>query len=130
MIEAAYSHSVLSGGLSPALLVGVGGAAGALTRFGIGELVGLDHFPISVMVVNAIGTFLATLLVLLAPGRDAVLVASVGFCGSLTTFSTFSVRTVTLWREDRPLAAGTFALGTLLASLFGVGLAVVLVKLV
>lgn len=129
MIDAWHPISVGSGGLVTALLVGFGGAMGALTRFGIGELVGVDQFPVSVMVVNALGTFFATLLVLLTPGREVLLVASVGFCGSLTTFSTFSVRTVTLWREDRPLAAGTFAAGTLLAALLGVGVAVVLADL-
>lgn len=114
---------MLSAGLGAALLVGIGGAAGALVRFAIGEFVAVDRFPVSVIVVNALGTFLATLLVLLAPGREVLLLTSVGVCGSLTTFSTFSVRTVTLWREDRPAAAIAFALGTLLACLLGVALA-------
>lgn len=115
--------AALSGSLGPAVLVGLGGAAGALTRFGVAEFVAVDRYPVSVLVVNALGSFLATLLVVLGPGSDALLVASVGFCGSLTTFSTFSVRTVTLWQEDRPGAAIAFAGGTLLACLLGVGLA-------
>lgn len=118
MIAAAASSAI-----APALLVGVGGAGGALARFAVAEFVSVDRFPLSVLIVNAFGSFLATLLVVLGPGSDALLVASVGFCGSLTTFSTFSVRTVTLWQEDRPGAAIAFAVGTLLAALLGVALA-------
>lgn len=109
--------------IAPAVLVGIGGAAGALARFAVGEYLGADPYPVSVVVVNALGSFIATLLVVLGPASDAVLVASVGFCGSLTTFSTFSVRTVTLWREGRRTVAASFATGTLLAALVGVGIA-------
>lgn len=110
--------------VEPVVLVGLGGAVGALTRFAIGEVVAVDRYPLSVIVVNLLGTFLATLLVVRSPNAELLLLASVGFCGSLTTFSTFSVQTVHLWEEDRPVAATSFALGTLLACLLGVGLAV------
>lgn len=110
-------------GLASALLVGLGGAAGALVRFGIGERIQVRRFPASVVAVNVLGTTLATLLVLSTGDREVLLLASVGFCGALTTFSTFSVRTVALWREDRPAAAILFAIGTLLACLLGVGVA-------
>lgn len=110
-------------GIEPFLLVGVGGAVGALLRFGIGEAIDVDRFPIAVVVVNVLGTFLATLLALVSPASEVLLFASVGFCGSLTTFSTFSVRTVDLWTSERRLAAGVFAVGTLLACLLGAGLA-------
>jgi len=109
--------------IEPVLLVGLGGAAGALLRFGIGESIDVDRFPVAVIAVNVLGTFLATLLALLGPAREALLFASVGFCGSLTTFSTFSVRTMGLWEAERRLAAGIFAIGTLLACLGGAGLA-------
>lgn len=110
-------------GIESMLLVGVGGAAGALLRFGVGERIDVDRFPVAVVAVNVLGTFLATLLALLSPAHDVVLFGSVGFCGSLTTFSTFSVRTVGLWAAGRRLAAVALAVGTLLACLLGVGLA-------
>lgn len=113
-------------GLESVLLVGVGGAAGALARFAIGTAIDVDRFPVGVIAVNVLGTFLATLLAVLSPGRDVLLFASVGFCGSLTTFSTFSVRTVGLWQADRRLAATSFAVGTLGACLGGAGLALAL----
>lgn len=108
----------------PALLVGIGGAAGALVRFTVGELVAIDRYPLSVLLVNFLGTFLATLVLVESAGAELLLFASVGFCGSLTTFSTFSVQTVRLWQADRSAAAISFAIGTLLACLVGVGLAV------
>jgi CrcB protein len=113
-------------GLASALFVGVGGAAGALMRFGIGERIEVRRFPASVVVVNVLGTFLATLFLLSTGDRELLLLATVGFCGALTTFSTFSVRTVALWREDRPGAAILFAGGTLAACLAGVGSATAL----
>lgn len=116
-------------GVASVLLVGIGGAAGALARFVIGEWIDVDGFPIAVIVVNVVGTFLATLLALTSPGDGLTLFASVGFCGSLTTFSTFSVRTVGLWEAERRLAAASFAAVTLLACLGGAGLAVGIVAL-
>lgn len=116
--------AVGAAGIEPIVLVGLGGAAGALTRFAIGELVAADRYPISVIVVNLVGTFLATLLLVRSPSAELLLLASVGFCGSLTTFSTFSVQTVRLWQEDRPAVATSFALGTLLACVLGAGIAV------
>jgi len=111
-------------GIEPVLLVGVGGAAGALTRFAIGELISIDRYPASVIAVNLLGSVLATLLFVRSPGDELVLLTGVGFCGSLTTFSTFSVQTVRLWTEDRPAAAISVAFGTLLACLVGASLVV------
>lgn len=129
MTTVAVLASDIGSGLASVLLVGIGGAAGALARFVIGEWIDIDRFPVAVIVVNAVGTFLATLLALTSLRDDLLLFASVGFCGSLTTFSTFSVRTVGLWEAERRLAAASFAAGTLLASLGGAGLAVGIVSL-
>lgn len=123
-VGALVQASGAGAGPEPVLLVGIGGAAGALTRFAIGELIAVGRYPASVIAVNVLGSALATLLFLRSPGDEFLLVASVGFCGSLTTFSTFSVQTVRLWKEDQPAAAISFALGTLLACLLGAVLAV------
>lgn len=90
-----------------------GGAIGALTRFwvssGVYRLMGRD-FPWGTLVVNVIGSFLMGFLFVLfierlaaAPEwRAAVLV---GFLGALTTFSTFSVETLTLIEQGFLLKA-------------------------
>lgn len=120
--------SVDLAGLVPVLLVGIGGAGGAIARFAIAEFVSVDRFPVSIVAVNALGTFLAVLVVGLDPDSGAVLLGVAGFCGSLTTFSSFSVQTVSLWNEDRPAAGIAFATGTLLVCLLAAGLATGIVR--
>lgn len=43
------------------------------------------------LVVNVVGSFLLGLLLAVDPGRDALLTLGAGFCGALTTFSTFAL---------------------------------------
>jgi len=117
------------GSAQPALLVGVGGALGAVTRYAVGEVAGRESFPSSVVLVNAVGSFLAALVMIRSPSSEATLLLAVGYCGSLTTFSTFSFQTVHLWEQERRLAAVLHAVGTLAASLAGVGLAVLLASI-
>lgn len=89
------------------LAIAAGGALGALGRFwvssGIYRLVGRD-FPWGTLAVNALGSFLMGFLFVLflerlitgPEVRGAVLV---GFLGAFTTFSTFSMETLTLIEE-------------------------------
>lgn len=83
-------------------LVALGGALGALTRYGLG-LVALRlgghfaSFPLMTLLINVSGSFVLGLLTAMV-GRGAVppevrLLLSVGFLGAYTTFSTFSVDT-------------------------------------
>jgi len=86
------------------LTIAGGGALGALGRFfvsaGVYRLLGRD-FPWGTLTVNTLGSFLMGFLFVLflerlasAPElRSAVLV---GFLGAFTTFSTFSMETLTL----------------------------------
>lgn len=88
------------------VLVGLGGAAGALFRYGVGRLVGDRSFPWATLVVNALGSFVLGVVVVAGLDEGALLLLGVGFCGAFTTFSSFSVQTVALWeRGHRGLAA-------------------------
>ena len=107
-----------------ALLVLVGGAVGAparyLTDLYVRQWTGGD-FPWGTMAVNAAGSLVLGLLAGAAasgvlPGWVLTL-AGTGFCGALTTFSTFSYETVRLaengrWRSAALNVLGSLAVGT------------------
>ena len=89
------------------LWVGLGGFAGAVTRYGVHNFMRSWEFPAGVLLVNIIGCFFAGVLMSMGDrfGTPMVLFLSVGFLGALTTFSAFSTDTIRLL-ETRP----TFAL--------------------
>ena len=103
-----------------ALLVLVGGAIGAparyLTDLYVRQWTGGD-FPWGTMAVNAAGSLVLGLLAGAAasgvlPGWVLTL-AGTGFCGALTTFSTFSYETVRLAENGRWRSAALNVLGSL-----------------
>ena len=99
-----------------ALLVAVGAAVGAVTRLVFGwawTRVAPGGFPWAIWVVNMIGAFVAGLLAG-ATNTSLFLLAGIGFCGSLTTMSTFALDTVTLAREGMPRIAWANILGSLI----------------
>ncbi len=78
-----------------------GGTAGTLLRYGITKspLV-LGALPVNVLIVNAVGSFILGAFVILSQqwnldAKYALLVA-VGFCGGLTTMSSFALETSNL----------------------------------
>lgn len=84
--------------------VAVGGVVGAAMRWAVLASVDAGRFPWPVFAVNVAGSFI--LGVLLAeewshPRARLVLhdAGGIGFCGSLTTFSTFSVEVVSLYND-------------------------------
>lgn len=109
-----------------ALIAGFG-AAGALARLGVGNLVGWRSFPLATLLVNLAGSF--ALGVLLTWGvtrvsRDVGSGLAIGFLGAFTTFSTFAVDAKLLADDGRVAAAAlyvalTMALG-LAAAITGV----------
>ena len=108
--------------MSPSLLiVAFGGALGAVARYGVGLAAvrfAATGLPLGTWSVNLAGSFLIGLAVpvLVAKGEAHRLALVVGFLGSFTTFSTFSLDTFALWEAGRPAwalanAAGSVALG-------------------
>jgi fluoride exporter len=86
----------------PWLYVGIGGAAGALLRFAVGQALGPARpgaFPWHTFAVNVGGSLLlGAVLALVAADDPRHLrpLLAVGFCGGLTTFSTFGYETIAL----------------------------------
>ena len=100
-------------------LVAVGGALGAVVRYLLATR-WTARFPWAILVANLAGSFgLGVLLGTASPGL--LLFAGVGFCGALTTFSTFALDTFVLVREGRIAASA----GNLAASVAGSLVAVI-----
>ncbi|MEP7090058.1 MAG: CrcB family protein [Nocardioidaceae bacterium] len=74
------------------LLVALGAAVGAPLRYVAGHL--LDgRLPTGTILVNWAGTFLLGWLSGLGLGGHALALLGTGFCGALTTYSSFAVQT-------------------------------------
>lgn len=101
-------------------LVGLGGAIGALLRYGVGEAVPDGRFRLGTVTVNVVGTFVLGALTFAGAGDAVMLAVGTGACGAFTTFSSFSVDAVDLWESQGPWVAAAYAIGTLLAA--GAGL--------
>lgn len=96
------------------LLVGAGGALGAMGRYGISQLPWKGAFPLWTLCVNFLGAVAIGLLSGLFAGKllgeRGKLFWQTGVCGGFTTFSTFSLEAVELFQQGRPALAGLYVL--------------------
>ncbi|MFI5935086.1 fluoride efflux transporter CrcB [Actinoplanes sp. NPDC051494] len=99
------------------LLVALGAAVGAPLRYLTGKLLPTQRFPWATLTVNIAGSLLLGFLIGLpvSPGLAALL--GTGFCGALTTYSTFSHETLTLARTGRQPRAIAYVTLSILAGL-------------
>lgn len=109
------------------LLVAAGGALGAACRYGAGILSAAlfgRRFPVGTLLVNVAGCFIIgavfSAVAEQAHGPLGVFLIQ-GFCGALTTFSTFSLDSFQLLRAGR---AGSAAANVVLNMALGLGAAV------
>jgi CrcB protein len=81
------------------LLVAAGAAVGAPLRYATDLLIQRRHdsvFPWGTLAVNVVGSFIFGLIVAATAGDNLVAGLGIGFCGALTTYSTFSYETLRL----------------------------------
>jgi fluoride exporter len=103
-----------------ALLVVLGAAAGAPLRHLTDRLLRVRFgatLPWGTFAVNIAGSALLGLLVGTAAPPALLAVAGTGFCGALTTYSTFGADTLALAEDGRWVAATVNAAGSVLACL-------------
>ena len=114
----------MTGALTPLVVAGVivAGAVGAVLRYALSRALPVrpGHLPGGILIVNVVGSALAGALIGLAERAaldgDLRLVLITGFCGGLTTFSTWSVETIEFvdggrWRAAILNVVMTLALG-------------------
>lgn len=96
------------------LQVGLGGAIGAMLRFGTGlamlRLTGLG-FPLGVLTVNVVGSFVMGVFTVYAFQRGVQNLSPfvmTGVLGGFTTFSAFSLEAFTLYERGEVAQAGLY----------------------
>ncbi len=108
------------------LWVALGGAAGAVCRYGISLLPIHTTFPIATFVTNLLGAFIIGLVVGWSEKNDlpneVILFTKTGFCGGFTTFSTFSLESMNLISDGKYFVGGGYMILSLLCCVVGVAL--------
>ena len=111
------------------LIVGLGGAVGAVMRYLIGLLpFNPDNgFPIKTFIINVVGAFVIGIVAALAAKNamnpKLVLFLKVGICGGFTTFSSFALETDQLLMKGQSLTSVLYVLLSIFAGVMAVFLA-------
>ena len=109
------------------LSIAVGGAVGALLRYAMSSGVHLwlgRDFPYGTLFVNVLGSLLMGLLYVVLIERTGAAEVwraglIVGLLGAFTTFSTFSIESLTLVENGEPLKAGVNILASVSLCILG-----------
>jgi CrcB protein len=113
-------------------LVGLGGALGSMARFWLSGVIATrigETFPWGTLVINVAGSFVIGFFSTLTGPDGRVFATSetrqfvmIGLCGGFTTFSAFSLQTLSLAREGQWLQAGGNIAGSVVTCLVAVWL--------
>ena len=105
--------------------IAAGGALGAIMRHGVNVLalraLG-DGFPSGTLAANIIGSFAMGVLIALFAGvwnvpQEVRAFLTVGILGGFTTFSAFSLDTMTLWTRGDMAIAMAYVFGSVILSI-------------
>ncbi len=118
------------------LLVCIGGGLGSGARYAVGLLAArwnATSLPYATLTVNIMGAFLISIVMgLTLRGQDISpelkLFLSTGVMGGFTTFSTFSMETVTLAQRGQWTAAALYVALSLLCGLGATALGIALMR--
>ena len=120
------------------LFIAVGGATGAVSRHLLGTWVHSlweGKLPLGTLLVNMLGSFAIGVVYVMLVERQLIhadwrSVLMVGFLGAFTTFSTFSLETISLFEAGHPLHAIVYMMGSALICVVMAGVAIYLTRLI
>ena len=119
------------------LLVGAGGAVGAMARYGFAILVARlwpTTFPLATLLINifgsiAMGLFVGLMAKLLPANQEELrLFVAVGIFGGFTTFSSFSLDTIVLIERGELFQAITYVALSVVVCLIGLYLGLLITR--
>lgn len=93
--------------------IGVGGVVGASVRWSVGVAIEVDGFAWHTLIVNVVGCLLLGAITGRPVSTRTHRAVGVGFCGGLTTFSTFAIELVELLDAGDPATAIAYLLASL-----------------
>ncbi|MEM6304180.1 MAG: fluoride efflux transporter CrcB [Pseudomonadota bacterium] len=112
--------------MSSLSLVALGGALGASLRYLAGlavfRLTGPTEFPLAILSVNVLGSFLMGVFVVAAAQKGLMHLSPLvmtGLLGGFTTFSAFSLEAVTLMERGQIAAAAVYVAASVGLSIGG-----------
>jgi len=116
----------------PAVAICVGASLGALLRWWLGSQLNalFPTIPPGTLLANLVGAYIIGVAIAFFATYTAIppewrLLVITGFCGGLTTFSTFSAELVTLLQQGRVLwacgAAAAHLAGSVVMTFAGIG---------
>ncbi len=118
------------------LAIASGGAIGAVLRHLVG-LVSLKFlgsgFPYGTLSVNVLGSFIMGVLVAYFahhwnPTQEVRAFLTVGMLGAFTTFSTFSLETITLWERGEIISSALYVLASVVLSIMALAAGLLLIR--
>ena len=124
--------------MNAVLLVGAGGALGAVARYGVSVAIGrlwFATFPLATLVINIIGSLaMGVVIGLLARHlppwqNEARLFFAVGVLGGFTTFSSFSLDAITMLERGDVLPAAIYVLVSVIGGFLALWLALLVIRM-
>lgn len=104
--------------------VACGGAIGAMCRYAMSLMPIKTYFPLITLMTNVLGALLIGFIVGIVSNRNdisknAELFWKTGLCGGFTTFSTFSLETLTLLEDKSYVTGGSYIVLSIICCLIG-----------
>ena len=118
-------------------LVGLGGMVGSIFRYSISKFFTytLISFPVGTLFVDLIGCFISGIIFKLTSNHfndtysnDLVNLLIIGFCGGFTTFSAFSIESITFFNQGKFLLLMLYIMVSTIFGILFCGLGISLIK--